>query len=316
MKILLFGPNGQVGWELQRALAPLGEVVALDRQGRDGLSGDLTDPDALRDTIMLFGLEPVVVPDVAGSLDGHVADEWSGASLGGASVDDLRGLAGCGHVLAVGGHMRGPAERLAALTGIEPVLLPHATGLVAADNLIAALTAMSGRPAPGRLRRDRARLLDAMMDGQFFYGGKRLVACAEPDLLGALVALLDEMGAAVDAVTTVRTPGLDGLPAGRVVVGDLSDAEALAGEGADALVGPSHLRHAAERYHLPLFRTGFPQFDRLGAQDQCALGHAGTRAVVNALGNLLMEAELAHGDGPVPPLAREEDHAPAPAAAG
>jgi dTDP-4-dehydrorhamnose reductase len=30
MKILLLGKNGQVGWELQRALAPLGEVIALD----------------------------------------------------------------------------------------------------------------------------------------------------------------------------------------------------------------------------------------------------------------------------------------------
>ena len=30
MKILLFGKNGQVGWELQRSLAPLGEVIALD----------------------------------------------------------------------------------------------------------------------------------------------------------------------------------------------------------------------------------------------------------------------------------------------
>ena len=28
MKILLFGKNGQVGWELQRSLAPLGELVA------------------------------------------------------------------------------------------------------------------------------------------------------------------------------------------------------------------------------------------------------------------------------------------------
>ena len=33
IKILLFGKNGQVGWELQRSLAPLGELIALDRQG-------------------------------------------------------------------------------------------------------------------------------------------------------------------------------------------------------------------------------------------------------------------------------------------
>ena len=30
MKLLLLGKNGQVGWELQRSLAPLGELVALD----------------------------------------------------------------------------------------------------------------------------------------------------------------------------------------------------------------------------------------------------------------------------------------------
>jgi dTDP-4-dehydrorhamnose reductase len=51
MKILLLGKNGQVGWELQRALAPLGELVALDRHAVDGLSGDLADLDALRTTI-------------------------------------------------------------------------------------------------------------------------------------------------------------------------------------------------------------------------------------------------------------------------
>jgi dTDP-4-dehydrorhamnose reductase len=51
MKILLLGKNGQVGWELQRALAPLGELIALDRHAVDGLSGDLSDLDALRATI-------------------------------------------------------------------------------------------------------------------------------------------------------------------------------------------------------------------------------------------------------------------------
>ncbi|WP_310385014.1 dTDP-4-dehydrorhamnose reductase [Roseateles sp.] len=43
MKILLLGKNGQVGWELQRALAPLGELFALDRH--DG--GDLADGQGL-----------------------------------------------------------------------------------------------------------------------------------------------------------------------------------------------------------------------------------------------------------------------------
>ncbi|AZD09726.1 dTDP-4-dehydrorhamnose reductase [Pseudomonas chlororaphis] len=51
MKILLLGKNGQVGWELQRSLAPLGELIALDRHMVDGLCGDLSDLEVLRATI-------------------------------------------------------------------------------------------------------------------------------------------------------------------------------------------------------------------------------------------------------------------------
>jgi dTDP-4-dehydrorhamnose reductase len=51
MKILLLGKSGQVGWELQRSLAPLGELIALDRHAIDGLCGDLSDLDTLRATI-------------------------------------------------------------------------------------------------------------------------------------------------------------------------------------------------------------------------------------------------------------------------
>ena len=44
MKILLLGKNGQVGWELQRALQPLGEVIALDRQmNPEGWCGDVAN---------------------------------------------------------------------------------------------------------------------------------------------------------------------------------------------------------------------------------------------------------------------------------
>lgn len=50
MKILLFGKNGQVGWELQRSLAPLGELVAFDRHDQN-FCGDLANLEGLRDTV-------------------------------------------------------------------------------------------------------------------------------------------------------------------------------------------------------------------------------------------------------------------------
>ncbi len=66
MKILLFGKNGQVGWELQRSLAPLGELVALDADSRE-MCGDFTDPDGLIRTVR------AVAPDVIVNAAAHTA---------------------------------------------------------------------------------------------------------------------------------------------------------------------------------------------------------------------------------------------------
>ncbi|MDH1289705.1 dTDP-4-dehydrorhamnose reductase [Comamonas terrigena] len=63
MKILLLGKDGQVGWELQRSLAPLGELVALGRHGADGLCGDLGHLEGLAQTVRQ--LRPDVIVNAA-----------------------------------------------------------------------------------------------------------------------------------------------------------------------------------------------------------------------------------------------------------
>ena len=63
MKILLLGKNGQVGWELQRSLAPLGELLALDRHGDQDLCGDLSDLDKLATTVR--AVQPQVIVNAA-----------------------------------------------------------------------------------------------------------------------------------------------------------------------------------------------------------------------------------------------------------
>ena len=59
MKILLLGKNGQVGWELQRSLAPLGEVLALDRNSTTHC-GDLSNLEGLAETVRVFRPQVVV----------------------------------------------------------------------------------------------------------------------------------------------------------------------------------------------------------------------------------------------------------------
>lgn len=67
MKILLFGKGGQVGWELQRALAPLGELTALDFDSTGDLSGDFSQPEAVSATVRR------VAPDLIVNAAAHTA---------------------------------------------------------------------------------------------------------------------------------------------------------------------------------------------------------------------------------------------------
>lgn len=62
MIILLFGKNGQVGWELQRSLAPLGVLIALDRHSQT-YCGDLSDLDGIAKTVR--DLKPDVIVNAA-----------------------------------------------------------------------------------------------------------------------------------------------------------------------------------------------------------------------------------------------------------
>ncbi|SFD89059.1 dTDP-4-dehydrorhamnose reductase [Nitrosomonas sp. Nm166] len=59
MKILLLGRNGQVGWELQRSLAPLGELIALSSTSK-ALCGDLTNLTGIKHTIRKIAPDIIV----------------------------------------------------------------------------------------------------------------------------------------------------------------------------------------------------------------------------------------------------------------
>ncbi|WP_312068809.1 dTDP-4-dehydrorhamnose reductase [Lelliottia nimipressuralis] len=66
MNILLFGKTGQVGWELQRALAPLGNLIALDVHSKD-YCGDFSNPEGIAETVR------AIKPDVIVNAAAHTA---------------------------------------------------------------------------------------------------------------------------------------------------------------------------------------------------------------------------------------------------
>jgi len=257
------------------------------------MPGDLEE---LRDVIEAFGLEPLFLPDLSGSLDGHIPDDFTPTTLGGISLAEIRGMGSSLSTIAIGEQMRGAAITLEHKTGVPYAVFDRLTGLAPNDELMAFLARVSGMPVPSKYRRQRSQLVDAMLDGHFFFGGKKIAIGAEPDLLWSVASCLTEMGSHVTAaVTTTASPVLERVPAEEVVIGDLEDLENRAAT-ADLLVTHSHGRQAAERLKIPFYRLGMPTFDRLGAAHQVIVGYRGTRDLIFGIGNLFMGA--AHEPGP------------------
>jgi nitrogenase molybdenum-iron protein NifN len=267
----------------------------------------VADIEELRDLAEAFGLTPTILPDLSGSMDGHIPDDFSPTTLGGTTLEAIRNLGSAELTIAVGEQMRPAAESLMAKTGQPYVLFDRLTGLESNDQLLDCLSQISGRPVPLKYRRQRSQLMDAMLDSHFFFGGKKIAIGAEPDLLWTLANLFSEMGAEIAAaVTTTHSPLLERMPCADVLIGDLEDLEDRA-EGCDLLITTSHGRQAAERLDIPFVRMGLPIFDRLGAPHRLSIGYRGTRDLLFEIGNVLMAHE--HENNPQSWPLPEEYHA-------
>jgi len=246
------------------------------------------DIEELREIVESFGLAPVVLPDLSGSLDGHMPDAFSPTTLGGTTLAQMRSMGASVATLVAGEQMRACADELERITGVPNLWFDRLTGLAANDRLLAALAQLSGRDVPHKYRRQRSQLQDAMLDAHFFFGGKKIALAAEPDLLYALGMWLAEMGCEiVTAISSTQSPLLERLPVAEVLLGDLEDLERGA-QGCDLMVTHSHGRQAAARLGIAFHRAGLPLFDRLGAGHQLSVGYRGTRGLVFEIGNLLL----------------------------
>ncbi len=254
------------------------------------------DLDELRTIIEDFGLEPSFLPDLAGSLDGHIPDEFTPTTIGGIGVEEVAAMGLAGWTIAIGEQMRRAAEALQAKAGVPYRLFRRLCGLAPNDEFIMFLSEISGRPVSAKYRRQRGQLVDAMLDGHFHIGGRKLAMGAEPDLLFDISGMLQEMGAQIAvAVTTTQSPVLEQIVTDDVLIGDLEDVERLAKErGGDLLITHSHGRQAAERLQIPFFRMGLPMFDRLGAGHLLSVGYRGTKELIFSISNLLIADAEAH----------------------
>ncbi len=169
------------------------------------------------------------------------------------------------------------------------------------DSFINSVCKLGDLEIPESIEKDRGRLLDAMVDAHSYNYHQKVAIFGDPDFVSGMARFTSEMG----MIPTVLCTGSrsqrfigdinvitdeKGFQPVILAGGDLYDMHReIKIAGADVLIGNSYGAHIADEEGIPLFRTGFPIFDRLGAQRITTLGYNGGIEFVDRLTNTLLD---------------------------
>ncbi|WP_407307176.1 nitrogenase iron-molybdenum cofactor biosynthesis protein NifN [Desulfosporosinus sp. SB140] len=235
------------------------------------------DVDELKEIVVLFGFQPLTVPDLSISLDGHAELEAAPVVQGGTLLGDFRRLAKGSACFSFGLSMEKAGEFLKRTYAIPHVNFPSLTGLAATDSFVLTLAKAAGKPIPEKLLRQRDRLLDTMVDFHDQLGGLKVAVALEADLLYSLASCLVEVGSEISAALAASQGGIHrlSLPI-PIEVGDLEDLEER-GKRSSLIIANSNGRQAATLLKIPHLRAGMPVFDRVGYPQKRWIGYEGTQ---------------------------------------
>ncbi|MBC9785154.1 nitrogenase iron-molybdenum cofactor biosynthesis protein NifN [Heliobacterium chlorum] len=274
----------------QRTVLALLDTLTVDPSPRESNTVALfpgahftpADVEELKDTVSLFGLTPLVLPDISTSLDGHFELEPAPVVQGGITLEDIRRIPGCIASFSFGPSMAVVGESLQKRHSVPHIAVPSLTGLEAVDTFYLKLCQLSGRPIPERLLRQRSRLLDTLADYHDQLGQKRIAIALESDLLISLANCLVEVGAVIQVALAATALHENVLPnftfssQYTVEVGDLEHLEERA-PGSHLIIANSNARQAALPLKIPHLRAGLPVFDRAGMSQKVWIGYRGTQ---------------------------------------
>lgn len=183
------------------------------------------------------------------------------------------------------------------------VALPMPLGIANTDAFLMKVAELSGKPVPESLKAERGRAVDAMTDSHQYIHGKKFALYGDPDQLLGYVSFLLEMGAVPVHILCSKGSKkvqkeiqalLDGSmygKLGKIYMGkDLWHMRSLVmTEPVDAIIGDTHAKFIARDANIPLFRFGFPVFDRVNLHRSPIIGYQGVINMVTTICNKFIE---------------------------
>jgi len=183
------------------------------------------------------------------------------------------------------------------------VSMPTPFGVEKTDALLLKLSELFGKPVPESLKAERGRAVDAITDAHQYIHGKKFALYGDPDYLMGYVSFLLEVGAkpyhilcskgtkkVEKELQALLDTSMDGKDGKIYINKDLWHMRSLLmTDPVDAIIGDTHGKFAARDANIPLFRFGFPNFDRVNLHRYPLIGYQGVINMMTTICNKFIE---------------------------
>lgn len=274
------------------------------------ITGYLSPADTryLKELLSLFRIDYILLPDLSENLDRGYYETYEKLPQEGTSIEELKQMAGAKLTIELSSFSEetfSVGRYLESYYGVPYIRCNLPVGLRDNDALIKLLSEVTHREIPEKLRKERARYLDAMIDSHKYNGEAYAAIYGEPDFVYSAVRLCVENGILpVIAATGSKVPSfkekveaeIKELAEGFFYHSyeileeiDFLGLEELARKyKINVFIGNSDGRRLAEKLNIDLVRRSFPIHDRMGGQRLTMIGYDGSLSLLDEISNVIL----------------------------
>ena len=267
------------------------------------ITGNISPADVkeVKNILKEMDCESIILTDTSENLDAPLTEDTLSLYDGGTTIEEIEDTANSLGTISLSKHVDSAGVFLEKKFGVKSISGPIPIGLENTDSFIKSVSELGDLEIPESIEKDRGRLIDAMVDAHSYNYHRKVAIFGDPDFVAGLTRFTCEMG----MIPTVVCTGTEskrfiedinniseekGVSPTILAGGDLYDMHREIKEaGADILIGNAYGASIAQEENIPLFRVGFPVFDRLGAQRISVLGYNGGIDFVDRLTNTILD---------------------------
>nr|MDA3853986.1 nitrogenase molybdenum-iron protein subunit beta [Bacteroidales bacterium] len=233
----------------------------------------------------------VMLPDTSDVLDAPMTGEFNMYPKGGTTVAEMVSMGDSMATVGLGEWgSKDPTIMLNNQCKVPFSIVRVPIGIKATDRFIQAIAYAGKVSIPQEIADERGRLVDAVIDMQQYFNGKKVALFGDPDQLIPLIDFLVDLGMKPTAIVS-GTPGkiftkrmgdiLDKkVPEAKYANGANADMFKLHAwikeEPVDLIIGNTYGKYIARDENIPFLRFGFPILDRIGHSYFPSVGYMGT----------------------------------------